>query len=493
MVDATVRDGQPAASRPSAVGLFKAPTDGSAEPDGRSKLKQKASFFVFCDRYGYEVAGTFEDGNGDTSAADPYDDMLRFLRLNRGIAAVVLPDLEVLGPAHEDLALSLLEINGLGAKVHLVDGQLIDPFTVVNGFRPQPLTPPQDMSERIKSAMRSRAIKGEGLGKPPFGYHIGPSKKLELVPEEAQTVRLIYRLYTQEDQGMRKIVRHLNERGITTRRGGNWSMVTIRDILRNRVYLGTYTRFGLRVPGNHAAIITPDMFRWAQATLEKRRPSRNAVRSEPFLLSGLAQCASCGNRMVGMTRRQKWTRRKDGSVAEREYRYYQCQSRTNQGVCGYQTRKSDDLEREVLQRIEAEGQHLASSAGQRPASQASYQREIRRLESAREKLETRLKRSIKRVSDGKLSLVRFRPVSAEVLQSRRELLDREDLLRQRLDSGEDGAIPGRLAPQSVQTLVAQWDALEFERKRRLLQDIVEGIVVGDAGVKVLLRPGLGDG
>ncbi len=49
--------------------------------------------------------------------------------------------------------------------------------------------------------------------------------------------------------GIRLIARRLNEEGLKTRRGGNWSMVSIRDILRNRVYLGTYSRFGVKRAG----------------------------------------------------------------------------------------------------------------------------------------------------------------------------------------------------------------------------------------------------
>ena len=107
------------------------------------------------------------------------------------------------------------------------------------------------MAERVKEAMKARAMKGEGLGRPPFGYRIGAGRRFEVVPEEAATVELIYGLYLEQNLGLRLITRYLNERGIKTRRGGMWNIIGIRDILRNHTYIGTYSRFGVRVPGSY--------------------------------------------------------------------------------------------------------------------------------------------------------------------------------------------------------------------------------------------------
>jgi two-component system response regulator ChvI len=47
--------------------------------------------------------------------------------------------------------------------------------------------------------------------------------------------------------------------------------------------------------------------------LQKRRTNYSPRTVTGFLLSGLARCASCGNRMIGVSRRQTWKRRRDGS------------------------------------------------------------------------------------------------------------------------------------------------------------------------------------
>ena len=446
---------------------------------------------MFCDREGYEAAATFTEANHGVEGSASYSQMLQYIRQSGDIAAVVVRTLDVLRAAQEEFAIALLELDDLGAKVRLADGHAVDPYGVLTGSWPGPVEQPGDTRERIRNAMRSRAIKGEGLGKPPYGYKIGANRKLEAIQEEAQVVRLIYSLYTQKNMGIRLIVRHLNQNNMPTRKGRNWSMVTIRDILRNRAYLGTYTRFGMRVPGSHTAIITPDMFRWAQAKLEERRPTRKNVQSEPFLLSGMVYCAYCGNRMVGVTRRQAWTRRKDGSRAEKEYRYYQCQSRTNQGVCQYHTHKSQDLEAGVLQYLQQQQPRLAALKARRPSA-AGLQREHRGLETAKEKTEDRLKRHIKRFSEGKLPLQRFRALCSELLTSRRDLMERLDRFQEGAQEASLSLTPGQRAAQAIQELASAWESMEFAGKRLLLQGLVDRLNVFDDDFQVHLRPELSD-
>ena len=307
-----------------AVGYF--PADPATEAD-RPSAEQEQAFLGLCDRIGANAGAVFAAKTGDPST---YRDLLDHLTDSDGDIVVVAEALDVFGPRPEDAALAALEIERLGGRVEVIGQGVIDAKLLAMSVWPR-VPGSANIGERIKKAMRNRAIRGEGLGKPPYGYRIGKNRRLEVHEEEAETVKLIYTLYTQNNLGIRLIVRRLNETGIPTRKGGAWSLVTVRDILRNRAYLGTYSRFGLRVPGSHPPIVTSDMFRWAQATLDERKPKRGKSQSAPFLLSGMIYCGFCGQddkRMVGVTRRQSWTRRKDGVKTEKQYHYYQCQART---------------------------------------------------------------------------------------------------------------------------------------------------------------------
>ena len=207
-----------------------------------------------------------------------------------------------------------------------------------------------ERSKKIRESMQLKAMQGKALGKPPFGYVIGQEGNFEISPEEAETVVFIFDSYTSGNLGLRKIVQSLKNSGITTRRGMDWNIVTIRDMLRNRTYIGTYQRFGLTLPRNHRPIVSGETFRAAQDKVRERRRYKSFPDSSPFLLSSLCICGYCGSNMIGATRKQTWTR-DNGERVKGTYRYYQCQSKSNRENCSYHTRRSANLENIVHEQL----------------------------------------------------------------------------------------------------------------------------------------------
>src|SRR3990172_7846169 len=266
----------------------------------RPLAEQSKYFLEFCRNNGYEAAAVFLDASPTTDDTPGFRQMVEFLRSqrHRGFILVAAPALDSLG-------------------------------------------------ERVRAAMGKRAVKGEALGRPPYGYCVGPRRRLQIVAEEGSVVRYIFRLYLKDGLGIRRIARRLHEEELHPRRGLLWSMVTVRDLLRNRAYVGTYSRFGVRVPASHPPLISPEDFQPVQERLDQRRPKGSARETSRFLLSGLAYCGYCGNKMIGVTRRQRWQRRSDGEVRTALYPYYQCESRTNRSLCDYHTRRAEALEEEV--------------------------------------------------------------------------------------------------------------------------------------------------
>src|SRR3990170_4909066 len=269
--------------------------------------------------------------------------------------------------------------------------------------------------------MRRKAVRGEVLGRPPYGYKVGLRRRLELVPDEAVAVRYIFRLYLDEGMGIRLIARRLNEEEFRTRRGGKWSMVSIRDILRNRVYLGTYARFGVRVPGSHPALITPDDFRAVQDRLSARRNNYGTRQPAPFLLAGLVQCGHCGNKMIGVSRRQNW-RRRSGAEAQASYRYYQCESRTNQGMCDYHTQRAHELEEHVRATLaQLDGDALLPQAGDEGGVLAEWQQQADRLRVRLRQADRRLEEHLTAAAKGRVTKEQFRKLSVSAASGRLQL------------------------------------------------------------------------
>ena len=390
--------------------------------------------------------------------------MIDYVRAAGGEYLLMVPDARELGSDLETVARSMVELEGMGFKVVCWDEDFPDPLQ--NSFQTLGVKGvSRTRSSRIKESMSSRALKGQALGRPPYGYRIGPDGALAVVPDEVPVVELIYRLYTGNGLGLRLIARELNERGIVTRRGGHWNVVSIRDILKNPAYIGTYSRLGMRRPNVHEAIIAPEVFRAAQTQTRARRPMGRVVSAEPFLLSGLAYCKYCGNKMMGVTRRQSW-KRKDGRRASRVYRYYQCQSRNNQSLCGYHTWRAPLLESTVIGQFALALRVREAAEGQDRDASAARWAKVQAARTARVgHSERRFLGAMRRAARGEMTV----GVLGEYLQE----LDRAR-------AGADG-VGGE---QDVYGTLARWDDVDVGQQRRLLEENVRRIVVEDEKVEV---------
>ncbi|HZP57524.1 MAG TPA: recombinase family protein, partial [Dehalococcoidia bacterium] len=407
-----------------AVGYFR-------ESPQRTLAQQNKAFLDFCQRHGYEPAGTFVDVAGSNGNSPGFRQLVHFLREEDATATVFVPSIEALGDDLKDAARRFFQIEGLGAHVAALTGADDGTGLLLDAWSARETA--GTLSDRVRAAMRRKAVKGEVLGRPPYGYKVGGRRRLELVPEEAVVVRYIFRLYLHENMGIRLIARRLNEEGLKTRRGGNWSMVSIRDILRNRVYLGTYSRFGVRVPGSHTPLVSSDDFNVVQDRLNARRTSYAPRVASQFLLSGLAHCGYCGNKLIGVSRKQSWKRR-DGKTMSNSYRYYQCESRTNQSLCGYHTRRADDLEREVHERLAAllEAETAPGEAPDAEAALREQQREIDRLRQRARAVDRRFEGYVESAAKGRLSKEKMRKLGLSAAADRLAIEDAIEAAERRL-------------------------------------------------------------
>lgn len=174
---------------------------------------------------------------------------------------------------------------------------------------------------RIESAKEGRFIGGTA----PYGYNRVKIKKdkgytLEINPDEAKVVQLIFEIYLKGD-GKSVIAKKLDALGIKPRNGQRWSGETIINILKNPVYIGKI-RWGHRkytkeladgnvimhreknencifVDGIHPPIISDDEFSLVQETIKRRtRAPLKADLSLKNPLSGLVFCGKCGSIMT---------------------------------------------------------------------------------------------------------------------------------------------------------------------------------------------------
>lgn len=190
------------------------------------------------------------------------------------------------------------------------------------------------INRRMQAGRRASVAQGQFLGSvPPYGYEkCVADKKHTLQPDdhEAEIVRLIFEWFTigvpgeggsRQRIGTARIRTRLNQMGVPSRSGRGWVPATIRDILRNRIYIGEVgwkSRPQKKVikngevqitrprsaeaewfPGLHPPLVSKETFDLAQYYLVQN-PSRPGPKQVSCAnpLSGLIVCGVCGRKMV---------------------------------------------------------------------------------------------------------------------------------------------------------------------------------------------------
>jgi len=221
-----------------------------------------------------------------------------------------------------------------------------------------------------ENAHKQRVRNGEKFAKP-------RSWRVKLVPSDdpvkVRTLQWLFETYATQDMGYRAMADVLNAKGIPGPRGGRWFDSTIRAILLNQNYVGTFT-WGKRregkyhrvsgtdilvrdgaevsvsprgkpnaidnpreawivVENTHEALVDAATFGVVASKIERRsRKNSTGYRThtkkngDAYLFTGLLHCGQCGRVMHGATS----TRRKDGKTYK--YPRYICSTFTRGGI-----------------------------------------------------------------------------------------------------------------------------------------------------------------
>jgi site-specific DNA recombinase len=151
--------------------------------------------------------------------------------------------------------------------------------------------------ERIRDKIAASKQKGMWMGGvPPLGYDLR-DRRLVVNKAEAETVRLIFRLYLElkavrrvrEELGRRSIVsKQWVSRGSARHGGFPFGRGALYHLLANPIYLGEIRHKGVTYPGQHEAIIERATWLRVQEMLSKKaaHPRGRTVRRSAGLLMG---------------------------------------------------------------------------------------------------------------------------------------------------------------------------------------------------------------
>ncbi len=168
------------------------------------------------------------------------------------------------------------------------------------------------VSENQKWRVRKNFEEGKPWDCTMLGYRAN-NGILEIVPEEAQTVKLIFKMYL-DGFGTPAIANRLNEMFIPTRMNKSWCQATIGKMLRNEKYAGdlllqkTFRADHLSkrtvvnngelpqffVSEAHEPIIDRATFDAVQVEIERRATTANVKQGKATAFTGKLRCGICG-------------------------------------------------------------------------------------------------------------------------------------------------------------------------------------------------------
>lgn len=162
----------------------------------------------------------------------------------------------------------------------------------------------------------------------PVGYlNAGKGKPKEVDPAKAPLVKLIFELYTKEGYTIMKLIKKMNERGLTNNYGNKMSKNSMQSILHNPFYAGVMRVRGNNYQGTHKPLIPLSTWKKAQDILSGKANARERIHK--YLFRRMIRCRSCNYSLIG--EKQK------GRV------YYRCQTKG----CPTTTLREDMIEQYI--------------------------------------------------------------------------------------------------------------------------------------------------
>jgi len=227
------------------VGYCRVSTDNQKE-EGTIEIQEKA-LKQYTEKNNFELIKIFKDegvsGSSELENRAGLAELFNFIETNEGIEGVLIFKLDRLArdlyiQEHLIKKLELLNIKLLSIKEKNLDSK--DPMR--KAFR-QFMGIVSELEKafitmRLSGGRINKASKGGFAGGVvALGYNT-KNKKLFIDEEQAEIIKLIFKMKRYKKMGLREIARELNKKNIPTARGKRWYAGTIKYILENPLYKG---------------------------------------------------------------------------------------------------------------------------------------------------------------------------------------------------------------------------------------------------------------
>lgn len=331
------------------------------------------------------------------------------------------------------------------------------------------------ITERVRDKIAGAKRRGKFTGGTPvLGYDVDSERhKLIVNPQEAKIVRQIFKRFTEVGSGQ-TIAKELNEKGITTkswtnkngvfRPGKQWDGPAIYRIISNITYLGKTRHKELIYPGEHEALVPQPLWDSAHALIQHDgRIGHRISEKVPSLLKGIIRCGHCEHAMY-----PTYTKRKG-----KTYRYYLCVKASKSGYdsCPVKSVAAGEIEQAVIRQLRAIFRSPEMIAQTYIAAKKLQAEEIEKLRSERASLHNQLADLISNGETNETQQIRLQieTISRELVQIQSNLVTQNDVI------------------DALTKLDPVWDELFPLEQRRIVQLLVEKVIVTTCGIDVRIR------
>ena len=312
------------------------------------------------------------------------------------------------------------------------------------------------IAQNVKMGMCAKAKSGEWCGGRVLGYDLVPvenqegakrkKNRLTINEKEAEAVRFIFNEYV-NGKGYKAITNQLNKLGYKTKKGNDFSVGSIREILTNPVYIGK-VRYNVRqnwsekrrrninanpiiTDGIHEPIIDEGVWDKVQAIMESKKGKPSRIYDGEYPLTGILRCPKCG---AGMVISRTTNKLADGT--KKRIAYYCCGAWKNKGtsVCNSNTIRVDKANEYVFNKLS----ELLSNEKMVETIVMNVNKERHnKINPAKKELE-RIDKELEKIDRKKIKL--FEAYEEELI-SKEEFKERKDELNKRAKSLQEEKEP----------------------------------------------------
>ena len=176
-----------------------------------------------------------------------------------------------------------------------------------------------ELSQKIRRGMDINAEKCLSTGSNPgLGFTVDSDRRFHIDEQSATVVVKIFEMYA-SGKTVAEICEHLNRQQIKTSTGHAFNKNSLRSMLQNKRYIGTYMYKGKETPNGMPRILSDELFYEVQGIMNKNKkaPARARAR-EGYLLTTKLFCGHCREMMTGISGTSK-----TGAI----HNYYTCNGR----------------------------------------------------------------------------------------------------------------------------------------------------------------------